>query len=391
MTEGMAVGSTEAPGARPSEIQITVLGSLLYLAGAGVLYAMPAYLDHLTAVYGLSASQAGFLSGGETLSIATSALLTGLFIHRFGRKLALVCIVACVLGDLASNFAGRLDVLFGLRLLTGFCGEGPAYALGFSVLARSRRPENAYGWAFVLCVAVSAAAIAASPWLNGLGPSGVLLPIVAACALAGPSGLWMPGPEQPAPHAAAGKAGLDLKSLWLLAGMALWFAAPGMFWAFAVRVSSGHGVADADIVRAVALSIGLGLGGSFIPIVLGDRAGRVGPILAATAALALSAVAVALVTQVIPLMLALAAFNGAWNLASVYQLSSLAAQDRSGRYTGLGAFAQLAGQAIGPPIGGIVIDRWGAGTVPWGVGAFAVAGAAVFLAVAAAFRRGRPA
>ena len=373
---------TDATLGRWDDIRITILGSLLYLAGSGVLYVMPSYLDHLSAVFRLSASQAGLVSGGETLSIACSALLSGLVINRFGPRLALASILVCILGDLASNAIGRFDVLFGVRVLTGVFGEGPAYALGFAVLARSPNPDRAFGWAFLVIVAVASGAIGWSQQLNGLGPCGVLLPFVALYILTGLSTLWTPKPR-PAGTTRREQGPLwRAGGFWLLVGIAIWYGAPEMFWAFAVPISSGHGVSGAGIVWAMALSLGLGVIGAFLPILLGDRFGRVGPIFAATALLGVSTLAAATVHHAALLAAGLGAFNSAWNLAAVYQLASLAVVDRTGRYTGFAAFAQVLGQAMGPAVGGFLIDGLGPSTVPWGVVALAVAGSTIFLAVA---------
>jgi predicted MFS family arabinose efflux permease len=378
------VSRSEAPGSArgPADLQVTVLGSLLCVAGAGILYVMPALLGHLMDVFHLTASQAGLLSGGESLAIATSSMLSGLFVHKMGRGALLASLAVCVVGDLAVDLVGDLKGLLTVRLLTGVLGEGPLYAMGYSVLGKASDPDRAYGWGILVLVAVSSVAMAGSAALGRIGPYGVAAPMVVSCFGAAAALAWLPRFDAPSPASAPAPAGGAGKSLWLLVGIGVWFAAPGLFWSFAVPVSAGHGVGQIAIDRALALSAALGLTGSLLPVVLGDRLGRAAPIVVSTAALCVAAAWAAAAADALSLTAALAIFSCAWNAATVYQLAALASVDASGRYTGLAAFAQLVGQAVGPIAGGVVIDRLGLGQVPLGVAVFAGPGAVIFLVIA---------
>jgi hypothetical protein len=290
-------------------------------------------------------------------------------------------------GDVAANFVGGLQGLLMVRLATGFLGEGPLYAIGYSVLSKARDADRAYGWAILVLVAVSSAAMAGSALLGRFGPYGVLLPLVVSCVGGAMALVWLPSFETP-PMAVSGRPASGVgRSLALLLGIGVWYAAPGLFWSFAVPVSAGHGLGQVAIDQALAVSAAIGLSGTLLPVILGDRLGRVAPILVSTAALCAAAAWAAAAADVLSLTAALAIFSCAWNAATVYQLAALAAVDASGRCAGLAAFAQLVGQAVGPVAGGVVIDRLGLGEVPLGVGVFAVPGALIFLVMAVSGRR----
>lgn len=366
--------------AAPSDLALTLLGAVLCVAGSGVFYVMPAYIGDAATLFRLSGAQAGALSGGESLAITAACGLASLMVRRMGRRALAACALVCVLGDVASNFAPDFHWLFGIRIATGLLGEGALYACSYAVLGMARKPDRAFGIALVAAGVAGAASMAARGPLHGLGAGAVLAPIAAAALILPPLLGWLPalgeGAEPVVVGAGPSSSGA---SRWILASIAIWFAAPGFYWAFADMIGTSNTIPEPQVSQALAIATLAGLAGLAFPVVLVDRYGRMAPILAGTAGVIAAAWISLAARSFVPLAGAFSLFYVSWNLVSVYQLAALSASDRSGRYAGFGAVGQLVGLSVGPAVGGVLIDGCGFSAVPAAIAGFGLAGVACLL------------
>ena len=373
---------SQPKGAFEGDGRITLVGALLCLAGSGIFYLMPGYVGAATRLYTLTASQAGALSGGESLTIGVAALICAWMIGHMDRRLLIACALVTLVGNALTSFMPNFPALMALRLATGFFGEGPLYASSYAVLGLALKPDRAFGCAVLVSAAAGSAALAAQGPLLALGLSGLLLPVILAgvafIAVAG----WLPKLGGDRAETTASPTS-NIPALWLLASIAVWFGAPGFFWAFADTIGVQRGVPEALVDQALALSTLIGLVGLLAPVVLADRFGRTAPMILATGAVIASAWLSVAASGFSLLASAVSLFYVAWNVVSVYQLAALSSADDSGRYAGLGATAQLAGLSAGPLIGGLLLDRMGLAAVTGCVAAFAGGGLVCFLAARA--------
>ncbi len=368
--------------ARPSDLALTLLGAALCVAGSGVFYVMPSYIGSAASLHRLTDFQAGTLSSGESLAITLSCALASLLVRRIGRGLLAASAVFCVLGDLASNFAPDFHGLLAIRIATGLLGEGALYACSYSVLGRARKPDRAFALALAAAVGVGAASIAAQTVLQRFGAGGVLLPLAAAAVILVPSLAWLPTLGDPVSPQQAQAAGVSsgARSRWVLASIAVWFAAPGFYWAFADLIGTSRAISEAQVSQALAIATVVGFAGLAVPLVVGDRFGRLAPIVASTVGVIVAAWGSIIVRRYVPLATAFSLFYICWNVVSVYQLAALSASDRTGHYSGFGAVAQLIGLSSGPAVGGLLLGAFGFAAVPGCVAGFSVAGGICLLA-----------
>lgn len=360
--------------------KIIIVGSLLSLVGSGIFFTMPGYLGDVAAALHLSPERVGLLSGAENLAIGISGLLTSLLLTKVGFKALGAAAALCVTGIVLSGLTNDFHSLLLYRFLTGL-GEGPLYAMSYIVLGMAVNPDRAFGIALVVTVGVSAAILGVpAPILHGLGTTALLLPTVIAAFLLLPTLRWLPKPDSSAAHAELddSNAGL-LRPMMLLFGMAVWFAAPGMFWAFAETSAAARGVSDASIGIALSLSTLTSLVGPAFPALVGDRMGRTIPFLVCTIGLAGSAAVYPFLTGLTGVALALSVFNICWTGSTVYQMAMTVAALQSGRLAGFAAIAQLAGIAVGGLAGGFLIGAFGYGAGTVGVIGFLTAGSVIFL------------
>jgi MFS family permease len=188
-----------------------------------------------------------------------------------------------------------------------------------------------------------------------------------------------------APPDASMRAGL------ILAALVLWSAAAAAFWAFTGTASSTLGVPAQTVSQALAIAMVAGLAGMLVPMVIGSRFGRVMPLLLASIGLSLSCALFFAGSGLVKLAVALTLQQFCWNISSVYLLAGLAMLDTSGRYSALGAVAQIGGMAVGPAVSGLFLARFGYGGLPAAVTAVSLIASAIFFVSLRGSGQGKPA
>ena len=359
-----------------------VLGSLLYTAGSAIMYVLPAYLGELSSRLGINEAQMGSISAAENIGIALASLLSMLWLTRVNRRvLAVAGTGFCVALNIIAFLTRRFDLLIAARFLTGVLGEGILFSLAFAVLGSTRDPDRSLGIGLTVVVMFGSLVLGCSTLLDRVPyGTGALLPLAIV-----PIGIvfalkWMPpGARATVPQGKSASLGPTGRLAMLaVAGMTIWFAAPGAFWSFAESAAQARKVPADTISIALAIGNTAGLLGSVMAAWQGDRWGRLWPIVIATACLCASVVASGYCTNVIALACAISAFNIFWNYAAVYEMALVVALDRAGRVAlGISA-AQVAGYAAGGFCSGLAITGAGYSALPMVVCLFAVAGLLVF-------------
>jgi hypothetical protein len=104
------------------------------------------------------------------------------------------------------------------------------------------------------------------------------------------------------------------------------------------------------------------------------------PLLFGTSGLILSCFLFFSGSTLLQLAIALSMLQVCWDIASVYQLAGIATLGWGGRFSALGAVAQIAGMALGPTLSGAALGRFGYGFMPLAVAGVAAAAFLLFVA-----------
>jgi len=360
--------------------KIIVVGSLLCVCGSGPFYVMPAYFESAVRDFGLSAGQIGLLSGAEGSGIALACVLTGLFARRLNWKIVAAGGLVCAVGNSLAGAAHGFGALLALRAFTGLAGEGPLYAMSYILLGKANNPDRAFGAALTALAVFSAVALDFERALyRGFGAGGILVPF-AGLALVAMVAATLSRDMDIAPPALSERRGtFRWDAVLILASIGVWSAGPGAFWPFSEAAAIDRHVEASVIAHALSTSLLVGLLGSVLPAIVGDKIGRQ----AAAAAASVGTVAAVVVFfaghDLAGLTGALSLLQFSWNLAVVYQLAGLASVDPTGRYSALGAVAQFGGIALGPVVAGFAVQAAGYGSLTAVVTAFVSAGLALFV------------
>jgi hypothetical protein len=181
------------------------------------------------------------------------------------------------------------------------------------------------------------------------------------------------------PSAAVAAHPRDGLAVLALFAQAIWFAAPGAFWTFAEKIATNKGIPSSAVEVALSLGVVASLSGCMLPVWLGERWGRLLPIVGATVGMILSAVIYQIGHGIIALGLLLSLFYAFWNYGTVYQLSFVSSLDRSGRVAVMMPAAQVFGLSVGPFCAGRLMEGGGDWAVAITTTAFAASGVALYL------------
>lgn len=355
---------------------IITLATMLCICGSGQTYVLNEYLSGLRLLSGISLQQLGLIAGIESLCIAIACLITVPLVQRLGWYVIPACAAFCVSGDALSLYATGFASASVVRAITGLLGEGPLFTTGFAILGSARNPDRAFGIALTMTSLFAVVIFSVEVALQAtFGPAGVFTPFIlaAACLIVLATACRRQLSDQierqrrsrrdlrlasssPAARSIVARGLAAMLSVTVLSSVTFGY------WAFTASAAITMGVATGQTGRAFAIANIVGLGGSILPALIGSRFGRLGPLALSCGGLIVSS-AMFFHGHGGNIVFTASLLCFCWNLGGVYQFAGLATVGE-GRYSAHGAIAQIAGAAIGPVIGGAVLNRFGFAGAP---------------------------
>jgi DHA1 family inner membrane transport protein len=366
-----------------SDRRLLILGCLLFVSGSAIFYMFPAYLAQMAGRLSLDFEQLGTLAAVECLAIGVTSLLGPIWIARLSHRLcAILGILVCVLGNIATAHCESFHAVLLSRLVTGLLGEGVLLTLSYSVIGAVRNVDRGFAIALTTAVSFGAAVIAAAAVLQRHFESfGTLLPLLVVALATLPCVAWLS--LEPAPATAieanAESAFGDRRVLFALLAQAIWFAAPGAFWTFAEQVAVNKGIASDSAELALSIGELASLAGSLLAAAQGERWGRRRPIIVATVGIVVTAYWYLFSATPLELALVLSLFYIFWNYGTVYQMGFVSSLDTTGRFAVVMPAAQVIGLSIGPYVAGRWMEKSGDSAVVLATAVFAALGVALYL------------
>lgn len=296
-------------------------------------------------------------------------------IHR--RTVARIGLGLSVLGFGAAALVPSL-VLAGLLL--GGIGAGGAVAASGAALAAFRNPDRVAGVNGLANRGVITIVLAVIP-LIGLAA----IDVFGTLALFGLLGLalsgWLPAAPVAAPQAAAAVAEampievpptgavrvsprssrlVTLAGFGLLVTFALWAASEDSLWAMAgVMGADQAGLSPEGLGIALSGATAGGLLGSLLLMVVGNRLGRGVPLIVLLALGGILKIVEGTTTDATAFIVIFIAWNSVYAIAFMYFVSTSAALDADGRWSGPLLAVYLVGSALTPVIGAALVGALG--------------------------------
>lgn len=345
------------------------------------------YLGVNLSPYMITAAQTGL--GIDVLAaswLVTATLLltavTGLAIAPLcaGPRRRTVARAGLALAFLGFATAGLVPALLVVGLLAGGIGAGGAVAASGAALAAFRNPDRVAGFNGLANRGAITVVLAVVP-LIGLAPIDVFgaLALFALIGLA--VSMWLPAAPVVAPQAgaavgeampieipptgtirtaAAGSRGVTIAGFGLLVTFALWAASEDSLWAMAgVMGADRTGLTAEGLGVALSAATAGGLLGSLGLMIVGNRLGRAVPLVVLIVAGGLLKLAEGFVTDPTMFIVVFVAWNTVYAVGFMYFVSTSAALDADGRWSGPLLAVYLVGSALTPVIGAGLVSALG--------------------------------
>ena len=330
-----------------------VISLYMTLIGYGVLVGIPVISTAWVTLLGFTEVEVGRVAGADLGGLSIGAVVTAMLIGKVNRRL-LVLIglsLAVVANGLCISVVDYDQVLW-LRLLSGI-GSGIYTAVAVSSLGASSKPARAYN-AMLFAFAFSQAL--EMHFLPLLSMSGIYTTFIVCFLLTIPFISWIPAhaPTEVAEVVAADS--LAAQSVpkfvpWLcLAAMVITYINIGAYWTY-IELAAASDQADPEWVgQVLTWSSFCSLIGCLFATILSSRYGLLRPLLVT---LVTMAVIVGMLANGITdknILISVLSFNFLWIFIDVYQMSTIANVDKTGRFAALMPGAQGLGQSIGPNV-----------------------------------------
>jgi predicted MFS family arabinose efflux permease len=336
----------------------SVISLYMTLIGYGVLVGIPVISTAWVTLLGFTEVEVGRVAGADLGGLSIGAVVTAMLIGKVNRRL-LVLIglsLAVVANGLCISVVDYDQVLW-LRLLSGI-GSGIYTAVAVSSLGASSKPARAYN-AMLFAFAFSQAL--EMHFLPLLSMTGIYTTFIVCFLLTIPFISWIPAhaPTEVSEEVAADS--LAAQSVpkfvpWLcLAAMVITYINIGAYWTY-IELAAASDQADPEWVgQVLTWSSFCSLIGCLFATILSSRYGLLRPLLVT---LVTMAVIVGMLANGITdknILISVLSFNFLWIFIDVYQMSTIANVDKTGRFAALMPGAQGLGQIIGPNLAASIL------------------------------------
>ena len=361
------LSDSKSPAKPPLPILLIVSCSAAWVVSLLSYNTLPQLLDPIKVAFDRSDEVVTRMYGYELFVFAIVALVAAGPLARFSRVLvALLGGAVAVAASIMSALTDSYSVLVVCRIMLG-AGGALAGAAGTAAVASSRTPERVYAVVMIVTYVV----LAFVPTLLerlALGPFGLdggFYGLAIATALLMPLFIWLlpPRPSERVPTTSVWTAILQApnRAIAVVAMLALFVYETGQggIWTYMAEIGLHSGVDDRlygdsmTVIRLVALS------GSFLAMWIGDRFGFKWPIMLGIGLSVAAAVALNYGTNPIHFVTLNVIWIGSYYFVAPYLLGLMARLDTLGRWAVAFDAVWWLGDAAGPPVAGMTVERSG--------------------------------
>jgi predicted MFS family arabinose efflux permease len=331
-----------------------VLSLYMTLVGYGVLVGIPVISTAWVTLLGFTEIQVGRVAGADLGGLSAGAVFAALVIARVNRRGLIV------LGTTIAVFANGLclyvvdyDSVLWLRLLAGF-GSGIFTATAVAALGARSNPAFAYNLMLFAFAFSQAGEMQVLPLLSMNGIYWVFI----ICFLATlPFIQWMPAaaptPQnnaaENAPTGVAQSSPIATYLPWLgLAAIFITYINIGAYWTYIELAAIDSSIAPDWINTVLVWSSFCSIIGCLFATLLSDRFGLGRPLMVTLVMMSLMVGMLAYGITDTKLLVSVFSFNLLWIFIDVYQMSTVAKVDLTGKFAALMPGAQGLGQIVGP-------------------------------------------
>lgn len=325
----------------------------------------PELLSQLVDGQHLTDSQAGLVVSVELGALALSSVLLSRFLRGIPLLViaslgAFVAIVATVLSIEITRYAELLAA----RTMVGVA-EGAIFMVANMSAARFSSPDRTYAQMNFVNVLVGVTLVAVTPYFRGtLGQTSALPALLTCLICLTPLILCLPYSlrAELAPAAGVGEDSPRRRGYviaLLITSFLLFSLLSVAMWAFYGLIGTQDGLTESEVSHAIAVAASGAFAGSALAALLGTSFGRVLPITLGALSLGGAIMVLCFVRHPVAFRVATIVNVATMYLVLSYYFGAAAEEDPSGRALALVGGTYLAVGAVGPYLGGILIQTIG--------------------------------
>ncbi|WP_027856570.1 MFS transporter [Marinobacterium jannaschii] len=361
--------------------------SIISAAGAAIFLILPILLGAAAEHLQLDEEQAGLIASSYFIGFLLVCLSAVFWIRRFDWQYVSGTGFLLLSGGLAAAaFINQYSILLALMALSGI-GAGILFGLAVCVVSDTDDPDRYFGIKILAEQVVGAALLFLLPIYVTVhwGFPGMLLTVAAVLALLGLSTAWLPKRGKRGVESASSSDHTATKiSVWpvwaALLALMVYFAGLSGLWAFVERIATQQGIDAVTIGKALSFGLVGGGLGAFAAALLGDRFGRLFPLVLSTGFLAAVIFIYSSAFDALLFAASTFVFSGVWNYGLAYQMGLVVSLDKRGNLSVLISSFLSLGAIVGPAIAGMLIGEQGYGglfvftaiTIVFGLAVFAL-------------------
>ena len=339
------------------------------------LFVTPWLVGAVMSELGMPPFRAGLLVAIEYLAIAFAALASAPVIARLPpRGLAILGAALVLAGNIASLFPQSFVWLSAARTIAGI-GGGLVMATGTALVAIAQIPDRTYGQVQMIGAVIGATTLFLCGYaVTAFGYRGIFALLATFCLLALPLLGFLPRTSIGSLTGSSSGANYRIPKLFGLGGatilaMLAYQTALGVGWGFIERQGTSLGISQAHLSLSFGIAALIGISGAGLATWINVRFGRSLPIAGGIGLFAVVLLSI-FNTDSVPLFhLLFTMVEILWFFCLPFIFGVAASLDGQGRIAAAVSAAMLVGNALGPAIGGKVLDVWGLA----GVGQFSFA------------------
>ncbi|MCG4262429.1 MFS transporter [Acetobacter senegalensis] len=345
--------------------RVLIGGAAAYCIANISWWLQPALINEVLLRLHLGDASAGLVASAEMAAMAFSSMILARQVRKLSfRLLAGIGAIIAIIGNLFSSFITNYPDLLMMRCLVGL-GEGAALAVSSACFADFENPDGAYANVGVINILLGTILVFIFPFMGSvLTKNNIIFPFMSIIVFILSIFIYfLPKKNSynnnlssvviPAHHI------FSWKLMRLVMATFTVVVTSGAMWSFYYILGEKAGLSNASINNAITLAVFLSLIGGGLASFCGTRFGRLKPVSCGMLCISTAIVLMSLCSNG-----AIFRLSACINVAGIYFLipyffGYAAAQDSTGRDAAVVGGAFLLTGAVGPYLGGIIIENFG--------------------------------
>ena len=341
------------------------LSLYMTLTGYAVLVGVPVISTAWVNLLGFSEVEVGRVAGADLGGLSLGALVAALLVATINRRLlVLVSIAIAVTANWLCTVMVDYDQVLWLRLMAGF-GSGVYTAVAVCSLGATSKPARAFNMMLFAFAFSQALELHILPQLS---MNGIYWVFIGCYLIVLPFIRWIPAhpidkvldieidvEEQGGGHHSEHQHVPAYVPWLVLAAIVVTYINIGAYWTYIELASLADGATPEWVSPVLVWTSFWSIIGCLFATLVSNRFGLARPLLVALVAMAVIVGMLAGGINNTNIVISVFSFNFLWIFVDVYQMSTVANVDHSGKYAALMPGAQGLGQIIGPNLAASIL------------------------------------